>query len=68
MSEHFVVETNRIAAGVAVRVPGGFRFFSADPRFGSLDGHIFRKARALFRQVGEIGKVHRSREALTRST
>jgi hypothetical protein len=33
MLDQFVVETNKETVGVAVRVPGGFRFFYSDPRF-----------------------------------
>lgn len=57
MSDHFVVEANRITAGVAVRVPGGFRFFYSDPRFRRLDGQIFRKARTLARKVRELASA-----------
>jgi hypothetical protein len=54
VSDHFVVEANKITAGVAVRVPGGFRFFYSDPRFRRLDGQIFRKARTLVGRVRDL--------------
>ncbi|MDE8652783.1 hypothetical protein [Novosphingobium album (ex Liu et al. 2023)] len=57
MSEHFIVEANKITAGVAVRVPGGFRFFHSDPRFQRLDGEVFRKARTLARKVRELAQA-----------
>jgi hypothetical protein len=47
MSSHFVVEAEHTTAGLAVRVPGGYRFFYSDPHFRSLDGKVFRRARAL---------------------
>jgi hypothetical protein len=47
MSSHFVVEAGRATAGVAIRVPGGFRFFYSDPHFRPLDGKVFPRARAL---------------------
>ncbi|CCW17244.1 hypothetical protein EBBID32_15830 [Sphingobium indicum BiD32] len=56
MLNHFVVEANKITAGVAVRIPGGFRFFHSDPRFRRLDGQIFRKARTLARKVRELAQ------------
>ena len=56
MSNQFVVETNKETVGVAVRVPGGFRFFYSDPRFRGLDGRIFRRAKLLARTVGELAQ------------
>jgi hypothetical protein len=53
VSGHFVVECGKITAGVAVPVPGGFRFFHSDPRFFSLEGRVFRRARTLIRKVAE---------------
>ena len=52
----FVVETNKKTVGIAVRVPGGFRFFYSDPRFRGLDGRIFRRAKQLARTVGELAQ------------
>lgn len=49
--DHFVVEANRTVVGVAVRVPGGFRFFHSDPRFRGIDGKVFRRARSLTHTV-----------------
>jgi hypothetical protein len=60
---HFVVEAGRAAAGIAVRVPGGYRFFYSDPRFRSLDGKIFRRARTLARKVGELAGRRRPGDA-----
>jgi len=54
VSYHFVVEAQRVAVGVAIRVPGGFRFFHSDPRFRSLEGSIFPRAKAL---AGAIRKL-----------
>jgi hypothetical protein len=51
VSTSFVVEADRTTAGVAVRVPGGFRFFHSDPRFQPLDGKVFRRARTLASRV-----------------
>lgn len=56
MSTHFVVESDRAIVGVAIRVPGGFRFFQSDPRFQALDGKIFRRARMLASAVRDFGR------------
>ena len=56
MLDQFVVETNQETVGVAVRVPGGFRFFYSDPRFSGLDGRIFRRARQLAQTVGKLAQ------------
>ncbi|MBV1692140.1 hypothetical protein KRR38_31855 [Novosphingobium sp. G106] len=52
----FVVEANKETVGVAVRVPGGFRFFYSDPRFSGLDGQIFRRGKQLARTVGKLAQ------------
>jgi hypothetical protein len=43
--------------GIAVRVPGGFMFFSSSDRFGSLDGRVFPRARALERQLKKTARA-----------
>ena len=59
MSSSFVVEADRRVVGVAVRVPGGFKFFSSDPAFMSLDSHVFPRARSMAREVAEIARAQR---------
>lgn len=54
LSQHFVVEADHAAVGVAMRVPGGFRFVYSDPRYRTLDGRVFPRARALFREIRAI--------------
>ena len=56
MLNQFVVETNKETVGIAVRVPGGFRFFYSVPRFRGLGGQIFRRAKLLARTVGELAQ------------
>ena len=46
-NQRFLVEFGRRAVGVAVRVPGGFMFFSSSDDFHELDGKLFRRARTL---------------------
>ena len=56
MLDKFVVEANRETVGIAVRVPGGFRFFYSDPRFSGLDDRTFTRARQLAHTVGELAQ------------
>ncbi len=59
--DRFVVEANRKVVGIAVRVPGGFRFFSSDPDFHRLEAKMFPRARAIVRRVAEIAKARAAR-------
>lgn len=61
MSDRFLVEFERRAVGVAVRVAGGFRFFASDPQFGGLEGRIFPRVRSLMGQVTRAGRTKRRR-------
>ena len=56
MSDRFVVEADRKVVGVAVRVPGGFRFYASDPDFTALEAKTFRRVRAMFRRVGQLAR------------
>jgi hypothetical protein len=60
VSERFVVAAGRKTVGVAVRVPGGYRFFCSDPQFQSIDSHIYPRARALSRHVAELAQSLRA--------
>lgn len=62
-TQRFAVEFDRRTVGVAVRVPGGFMFYSSDHRFEALDGKLFRRARAIARRLAEL-----SRKAAGRGT
>jgi hypothetical protein len=59
LSDRFVIEADKGVVGVAVRGPGGFRFFTSNPRFKSLEGKIFRRARALRARVEELALIDR---------
>lgn len=59
MSDHFVVEADRRVVGVAVRVPGGFKFFSSDPDYFALEGKLFARARAMAQRVAQIRRQRR---------
>ena len=56
MSSAFAVEVDRRVVGVAVRVPGGFKFFSSDPRFAAFEAKIFRKARSIGRRLARLAR------------
>lgn len=64
VNQRFSVEFDRRTVGIAVRVPGGFMFFSSDERFGEMDGRLFRRARAIER---ELRRVARRKHKSTRS-
>ena len=56
ISQRFAVEFDRRAVGIAVRVPGGFIFYASDQRFDAMDGRMFRRARAIERQLKRVAK------------
>jgi hypothetical protein len=59
MSDSFVVEADRRVVGLAVRVPGGFKFFSSHPDFWELEAKKFPRARAVTRRVAELARARR---------
>jgi len=61
--DRFVVEADRKVVGIALRVPGGFRFFCSDPDFRSLESRIFRRARKLVSRVAEFARARRRKHA-----
>ncbi len=46
MSDTYIIEVHSDAVGLVVRDRGGFRFFSSEASFASMDGHLFRNPRA----------------------
>lgn len=60
MSDRFVIEVDRAVVGVAVRGPGGFRFFASSPDFKALEDRTFPRARAMVR-AAELAKRRRRR-------
>ena len=60
-SQRFAVEFDRRTVGIAVRVPGGFMFFSSDERFDHIDGRLFPRARAIERQLKKVARTSRRR-------
>ena len=62
-SQRFSVEFDRRTVGIAVRVPGGFLFFSSSEDFDALDGRLFPRARAIERQLKKAARTRRRRPA-----
>lgn len=62
-SQRFAVEFDRRTVGIAVRVPGGFMFFSSSDIFDELDGRLFPRARAIERELKKAARRNRHRPA-----
>jgi hypothetical protein len=58
-NQRFAVEFDRRTVGIAVRVSGGFMFFSSGDDFDQLDGRLFPRARALERELRKVARVKR---------
>jgi len=54
ITQRFSVEFDRRTVGIAVRVAGGFMFYASDERFREMDGRMFRRARAIERQLTRV--------------
>ena len=59
--QRFAVEFDRRVVGIAVRVPGGFVFFSSDDDFQELDGSLFPRARAISRRLEKVSRKRQRR-------
>ena len=57
-NQRFAVEFDRRTVGIAVRVPGGFMFFSSMDGFTPLDGHTFPRVRAMQRALERAARPH----------
>jgi hypothetical protein len=53
-SQGFAVELHSEVVGIAVRVSGGFVFFSSDRRFERLDGTLFPRTRAMLQRLQDF--------------
>lgn len=56
ITQRFTDEFDRRTVGIAVRVPGGFVFYSSDDRFEEIDGQMFPRARAIERELRLVAK------------
>ena len=64
-NQRFAVEFDRRTVGIDVRVPGGFMFYASDNRFAEMDGRLFRRARAIERDLKKVNQkkwMHNRRE------
>ena len=59
INQRFVVQLDRRTVGIAVRVPGGLIFYSSDDEFDEMDGRIFKRARAIERQLVKVARKQR---------
>ncbi len=57
--QRFAVEFDRRVVGVAVRVPGGFAFYSSDKEFDEVDGEIFAKAKSIASRLKKVARRKR---------
>ena len=60
--DRFVVEADRKVVGIAVKVPGGYRFYSSDPDFLAIEGTTFPRAKAMAQRVAQIARLRTTRE------
>jgi hypothetical protein len=58
-TQRFAVEFDRRTVGIAVRVPGGFMFYASTDDFDEMDGRLFRRARAIERELRRVAKHRR---------
>ena len=68
INQRFAVEFDRRTVGVALRVPGGFVFYASDNRFDEMDGRVFRRARAIQRELKKLDQKkwkHNGRERVS---
>jgi hypothetical protein len=68
INQRFAVEFDRRTVGIAVRVPGGFAFYASESRFDKMDGRVFRRARAIQRELKKVDQKkwkHNRRERLS---
>jgi hypothetical protein len=57
MTESYIIEVGSTAAGIVMRVAGGYRFFAASQRFHRLEGRLFRNARAAEREARRLASA-----------
>lgn len=67
-TQRFAVEFDRRTVGIAVRVPGGFMFYSSTDDFHDIDGRLFRRVRALERELRKVAKRRKQASAELQQT
>lgn len=63
MDDRFVVEADKKVVGIAVKVPGGYRFYSSDSDFLAMEGTTFPRAKAMAQRIAQIVKLRDMRSA-----
>ena len=58
--DRFVVEADKRVVGIAVRVPGGFKFFASDTAFLEVEARIFPRAKVMARRIADIARRRRT--------
>ena len=59
MSRAYAIDVHHQTAGVAVGVPGDFKFFSSGPAFDALEGRIFASLRHINAAARELATTPR---------
>ena len=57
--DRILIESDGRVVGVAVRVHGGFMFFSSDPDLKELEAKIFPRAKSIGRRVAELEQARK---------
>ena len=63
MANAFVIEHRDLTAGIAVRERGGFRFYSSDALFLTIDAQRFRRLREIDLAVKRVVHAASARPA-----
>ena len=61
MAQCFYIEDRGQAAGLACRVPSGFRFFAAEQPYFALEGMVFARIAGLQKAIGHVSRHKRGR-------
>jgi hypothetical protein len=61
MSKIYVIDVHETGGGLLIQESTGFRFFSADPTFSSLDGCLFRSPSEAEKVATRIGSASPTR-------
>jgi len=68
MANAFVIEHRNLTAGIAVRERGGFRFYSSDALFVTIDTQRFRRLREIDLAVKRVVHAASARPAASGRT
>lgn len=60
MSQAYAIDVHHQTAGVAVGVPGDFKFFSSGPAFDALEGRTYPSLAQVNRAASELAVTRRT--------